>query len=112
MASGSDDCDGFLSGAEGIATVDGAPVQVHEMPASTEVIEVVDGNAMFGDGGTFEVTTCGLWVALEPLPVGSHTVAFEGASNGFTVSATYAGTSQARSASPPNVPARNHTSSG
>ena len=88
-AGGPDDCDGFLSGAEGTATVDGASVQAHEFPGTTAIIDVVDGNAMFGDGGTFEVTACGLWVALEPLSAGEHTVAFEGESGGFIVSATY-----------------------
>lgn len=89
MAGGPDDCDGFLSAAAGAASVGGASVQAHEFPGTTAIIDVVDGNAMFGDGGTFEVTMCGLWVALEPLPAGEHTVAFEGESGGFSVSASY-----------------------
>lgn len=89
MAGGPEDCDGFLAGAEGTASLDDVAIEVHELAASAGEIVAVDDNAVFGDGGTFEVTMCGLWAVLEPLTAGEHLVEFEGESDGFAVSASY-----------------------
>ncbi|MDA1387137.1 hypothetical protein [Glycomyces lechevalierae] len=89
-AGGAGSCDGFLEDASGTATLDGMDVQVHEMPVEELTIDLVNGNAAFGDGGRFSVTGCGLWVALEALSAGAHLVEFEGASGGYATAATYA----------------------
>ncbi|GHG54092.1 signal protein [Streptomyces griseocarneus] len=70
-------CDAFLAGAKGSATLDGKPVTSQRLDAAP-----VEG---WGSGAM----ACGLWVRLDPLSPGSHTLSFQGSSGDFSTSVDY-----------------------
>ncbi|MFJ7269224.1 hypothetical protein ACIQV3_21720 [Streptomyces sp. NPDC099050] len=52
-------------------------------------IIAVDGNPLSQDGGRFLTKGCGLWVQMEPLAPGSHTLSIRGASGSFATGVDY-----------------------
>ncbi|MFD0374844.1 signal protein [Streptomyces sp. NPDC127112] len=83
------DCAAFMALAQGSATLDGREVPAERFDATPVQITAVDGNPVLQGGGRFRTHACGLWVQVEPLAAGSHTVGIRGSSGSFAVSVDY-----------------------
>ncbi|KNB54224.1 hypothetical protein AC230_03610 [Streptomyces caatingaensis] len=71
------DCDTFMGSAGGSATLDGKALDP----------ERLDGTPVKGRGPG--ALACGLWVRMDPLPPGTHTLSFKGSSGSFSTSVDY-----------------------
>ncbi|MFD0403095.1 hypothetical protein ACFVHI_34030 [Kitasatospora sp. NPDC127121] len=83
------DCTAFMASAQGSAILDDQALELERYEATTVQISAVDGNPLTQDGGRFLTRACGLWVQLEPLAPGSHTLSIRGSSGSFAVSVDY-----------------------
>ncbi|MER8181993.1 signal protein [Kitasatospora sp. NPDC094015] len=83
------DCSAFMASAQGSAILDGQALEPERYEATAVQISAVDGNPLTQGGGHFRTQACGLWVQLEPLAPGSHTLGIRGSSGSFAVTADY-----------------------
>ncbi|WP_371521924.1 hypothetical protein [Kitasatospora sp. NBC_01300] len=83
------DCTAFMASAHGSAILDGQALEPERYEATAVQISAVDGNPLTQGGGRFRTQACGLWVQLEPLAPGSHTLSIRGSSGSFAVSVDY-----------------------
>ncbi|MFG2982517.1 signal protein [Streptomyces sp. NPDC048258] len=83
------DCTRFMEGAKGGATLDGKQLEAQRYEATGIQLKGVEGNPVTQDGSALSVRACGLWVQLDPLPPGAHTLQIEGSSGSFAVSVGY-----------------------
>ncbi|MFI5527403.1 signal protein [Kitasatospora sp. NPDC051853] len=83
------DCTAFMASAKGSAVLDGRALEPERHEATAVQISAVDGNPVTQDGGRFRVQACGLWVQLDPLEPGGHTLSIRGSSGSFAVSVDY-----------------------
>ncbi|WP_235502947.1 MULTISPECIES: hypothetical protein [unclassified Kitasatospora] len=83
------DCSAFMATAQGSAILDGQALEPERYEATAVQISAVDGNPLTRSGGHFRTQACGLWVQLESLAPGSHTLAIRGSSGSFAVSVDY-----------------------
>ncbi|MFD7259144.1 hypothetical protein [Streptomyces sp. NPDC059874] len=83
------DCAAFMTSAQGSAVLDGHALEPERYEATAVQISAVEGNPLTQDGGRFRTQACGLWVQLEPLAPGSHTLGIRGSSGSFAVSVDY-----------------------
>ncbi|MFD9466802.1 hypothetical protein [Streptomyces sp. NPDC060027] len=83
------DCAGFMEVAKGSAVLDGEKVEAEEHRGTSVSVRGVADNPVTGSGGSFTATGCGLWVQLEPLEPGPHTLTIRGESADFSVAADY-----------------------
>lgn len=84
-----DDCTAFMASARGSANLDGRSLKPERYEATAVQISAVDGNPITQNWGRFRTKACGLWVQLEPLAPGSHTLSIRGSSGSFAVSVDY-----------------------
>ncbi|WP_327256365.1 signal protein [Streptomyces sp. NBC_01244] len=83
------DCTAFMASAQGKAVLDGRALEPERYEATDVRFIAVDGNPLTKDGGRFLTHGCGLWVQLEPMAPGSHTLSIRGASGSFAVGVNY-----------------------
>ncbi|MET8751528.1 signal protein [Streptomyces sp. NPDC004667] len=83
------DCTAFMTSAQGNAVLDGQTLEPQRYEATAVQISAVDGNPITQNGGRLRTQACGLWVQLEPLAPGSHTLSIRGSSGSFAVSVDY-----------------------
>ncbi|NEC91049.1 hypothetical protein G3I71_35800 [Streptomyces sp. SID12501] len=83
------DCTAFMASSKGSAVLDGQALKPERYEATTVRISAVDGNPLTQSGGRFRTQACGLWVQLEPLAPGGHTLRIRGSSGSFAVSVDY-----------------------
>ncbi|MEU9303307.1 signal protein [Streptomyces sp. NPDC048269] len=83
------DCTAFMTSAQGSAVLDGQALEAERYEATAVQVSAVDGNPLTQGGGRFRTQACGLWVQLEPLAPGSHTLSIRGSSGSFAVSVDY-----------------------
>ncbi|MGW7582213.1 signal protein [Kitasatospora sp. NPDC054768] len=84
-----DDCNAFMATAQGSAVLDGQALEPDRYEATAVQISAVAGNPLTRDGGRFRTQACGLWVQVEPLAPGNHTLSIRGSSGSFAVSVDY-----------------------
>ncbi|MEU1671683.1 signal protein [Streptomyces roseifaciens] len=82
-------CSEFMAPAKGAATLDGKPLRAERYDATPVRVTAEEGNPLTDGGGSFRTHACGLWVQMEPLRPGNHTVQIRGSSGRFTVSVDY-----------------------
>lgn len=83
------DCTAFMASARGSASLDGRSLKPDRYEATAVQISAVGGNPITQNAGRFRTEACGLWVQLEPLAPGSHTLSIRGSSGSFAVSVEY-----------------------
>ncbi|MGW1770993.1 signal protein [Streptomyces sp. NPDC002104] len=83
------DCAKFMASAKGTAVLDARALEPERYEATDVTVTAVDGNPLTQDGGRFGTLGCGLWVQMEPLAPGSHTLSIRGASGSFTNGVDY-----------------------
>ncbi|MEU3407443.1 signal protein [Streptomyces sp. NPDC006670] len=83
------DCAAFMASAQGSATLDGRQLEAERFEATPVQITAVEGNPVVQGGGRVRTKACGLWVQVEPLAAGSHTVGIRGSAGSFVVSVDY-----------------------
>lgn len=83
------DCTAFMAKAQGSAVLDGRALEPQRYEATDVRIVAVDGNPLTQEGGRFLTKGCGLWVQLDPLAPGSHTLNIRGSSGSFAVGVDY-----------------------
>lgn len=83
------DCTAFMASAQGSAVLDGRALESQRYEATAVQVSAVEGNPLTQDGGRFRTQACGLWVQLEPLAPGSHTLSIRGSSGSLAVSVDY-----------------------
>ncbi|MFD3530287.1 signal protein [Streptomyces sp. NPDC058664] len=83
------DCTAFMASAQGSALLDGRALEAERYEATPVRITAVDGNPLTGESGRFRSQACGLWVQLEPLSPGSHTLNIRGSSGSFAIAVDY-----------------------
>ncbi|MGW4232406.1 signal protein [Streptomyces sp. NPDC004980] len=84
------DCADFMGAAEGTAVLDGKRIAPEEHQGTTIFVRGVADNPVTGSEAAFMATGCGLWVQLEPLESGQHTLTIRGESGAFSVEVDYA----------------------
>lgn len=82
-------CADFMGTAEGSAVLDGKPVEAETYRGDAITARGVDGNPVTGDGGAFTGTGCGMWVRLDALSPGNHTLKIRGSSGDFSTGVDY-----------------------
>ncbi|MEU6411291.1 signal protein [Microbispora sp. NPDC046933] len=82
-------CEEFMATAKGGAVLDGRPARPERMEEDDVAVTGVAGNPLTGVEGTETFYACGLWVRLQPLRPGRHTLTIHGSSGGFRVGANY-----------------------
>jgi hypothetical protein len=85
-----DDCKTAMADASGTAVLDGKPLDVARHSAVPIRIKGVEGNPVTREAGTFSALACGLWVRLDALPTGPHSLTISGSSGDFRLDVTYA----------------------
>ncbi|MCX4989880.1 MULTISPECIES: signal protein [unclassified Streptomyces] len=83
------DCAGFMEVAKGSAVLDGEKAETEEHRGTSVSVRGAADNPVTGSGGSFTATGCGLWVQLEPLEPGPHTLTIRGESADFSVGVDY-----------------------
>ena len=83
------DCAEFMASAKGSAILDGRDLEPERYDATAVQISAADGNPITRNGGRFRTEACGLWVQLEPLAPGGHTLSIRGSSGSFSISVDY-----------------------
>ncbi|WP_285781292.1 signal protein [Microbispora sp. NBRC 16548] len=83
------DCEDFMVTAKGGAVLDGRPARPERMEEEDVAVTGVADNPLTGVEGTESFYACGLWVRLQPLRPGRHTLTIHGSSGGFRVGADY-----------------------
>ncbi|MFF0010369.1 signal protein [Streptomyces sp. NPDC005374] len=83
------DCTEFMASAKGSAELDGKALEPERHEATAVRISAVDGNPLIRGEGHFRTHSCGLWVQLEPLTPGRHTLSIRGSSGSFATSVDY-----------------------
>lgn len=83
------DCDSFMESAQGSAVLDGQALESERYEATAVQVVAVEGNPLTSGEGAFRARACGLWVQLDPLAPGSHTLGIRGSSGSFGVSVDY-----------------------
>ncbi|MEU0484057.1 signal protein [Streptosporangium sp. NPDC006013] len=82
-------CKEFMATAEGRATLDGKPVTPERMEDDNVAVTGVAGNPLTGEEGTATSYACGIWVRLQPLQPGRHTLTVRGSSGDFRTGVDY-----------------------
>ncbi|MEU4830132.1 signal protein [Streptosporangium sp. NPDC023615] len=82
-------CEEFMAVAEGRATLDGEPVTPERVEEGDVAVTGVAGNPLTGEEGTTVSHACGLWVRLQPLRPGRHTLSVRGSSGDFRTGVDY-----------------------
>ncbi|GAA3021477.1 hypothetical protein GCM10017559_52840 [Streptosporangium longisporum] len=82
-------CNEFMTTAEGRATLDGEPVTPERIEDDNVAVTGVAGNPLTGEKGTTTSYACGLWVRLQPLRPGRHTLTIRGSSGDFRTGVDY-----------------------
>ncbi|MFF4433593.1 signal protein [Streptomyces sp. NPDC001513] len=83
------DCASWMKGAKGAAVLDGRPLTVERYEGSEIRLKGVEGNPVTTGAGSFGGLACGLWVQIDPLSPGAHTLRIEGSSGSFELSVGY-----------------------
>ncbi|MER6200487.1 signal protein [Streptomyces sp. NPDC001586] len=83
------DCASWMKGAKGAAVLDGRPLTVERYEGSEIRLKGVEGNPVTTGAGSFGGLACGLWVQIDPLSPGPHTLRIEGSSGSFELSVGY-----------------------
>ena len=83
------DCDSFMASARGSAVLDGQALEPERYEATAVQVVAVEGNPLTSGEGAFRAQACGLWVQLDPLAPGSHTLGIRGSAGSFGVSVDY-----------------------
>ncbi len=83
------DCGSFMESARGSAVLDGQEVEPQRFEATDVQVTAVEGNPLTSGAGRLRMQACGLWVQLDPLTPGSHTLGIRGSSGSFEVSVDY-----------------------
>lgn len=74
-------CTRFLDAAKGEAVLDGKPQSLEKIEPTKIAYE--------SDKGKQEAFSCGLWLRIDPLPPGEHTLTLRGSSGSLTSEANY-----------------------
>ncbi len=82
-------CRDFMTAARGGATLDGRPVTPERMEDDNVAVTGVAGNPLTGEAGTTTSYACGIWVRLQPLRPGRHTLTIRGSSGDFSTGVDY-----------------------
>ncbi|MDH2429360.1 signal protein [Sphaerisporangium sp. TRM90804] len=82
-------CKEFMATAEGGATLDGKAVTPERMEENDVAVTGVVGNPLTGEEGTATSYACGIWVRLQPLRPGRHTLTIRGSSGDFHTGVDY-----------------------
>ncbi|MEU9165566.1 signal protein [Streptomyces sp. NPDC048424] len=82
-------CASWMKGAKGAAVLDGRPLTAERYEGSAIRLTGVEGNPVTGGAGTSGGLACGLWVQIDPLSPGPHTLRIEGSSGSFALSVGY-----------------------
>ncbi|MGV9778647.1 signal protein [Streptosporangium sp. NPDC003464] len=82
-------CKEFMATAEGRATLNGKPVASERMEDDSVAVTGVAGNPLTGEEGTDTYYACGIWVRLQPLQPGRHTLTIRGSSGDFYAGVDY-----------------------
>ncbi|WP_328880617.1 signal protein [Streptomyces sp. NBC_00299] len=83
------DCEAFMDRAKGTAVLDGKEFDPEEHRGAAISVRAAVDNPVTQSAGTFTTTGCGLWVQMEPLEPGQHTLKIRGESAGFSVGVDY-----------------------
>ncbi|MEU9086813.1 signal protein [Streptomyces sp. NPDC048357] len=83
------DCASWMKGAKGTAVLDGRPLTAERYEGSEIRLTGVEGNPVTDGAGSFSGLACGLWVQIDPLSPGPHTLRIEGSSGSFGLSVGY-----------------------
>ncbi|MFD9371963.1 signal protein [Streptomyces sp. NPDC060020] len=83
------DCASWMKGAKGAAVLDGRPLTAERYEGSQVRLTGVEGNPVTAGAGSFGGLACGLWVQIDPLSPGPHTLRIEGSSGSFELSVGY-----------------------
>ncbi|WP_327588845.1 hypothetical protein OHA25_18770 [Nonomuraea sp. NBC_00507] len=78
-----------MATAKGKATLDGKVVTPERMKDDNVAVTGVTGNPLTGEEGTTTSYACGIWVRLQPLKPGRHTLIIRGSSGGFRTGVDY-----------------------
>ncbi len=82
-------CMEFMADAEGKATLDGKSVTSERLEEDDVVVTGVADNPLTGEEETGLTYACGLWVRLQSLRPGRHTLTIRGSSGDFRVGVDY-----------------------
>ncbi|WP_241564681.1 signal protein [Nonomuraea polychroma] len=82
-------CREFMATAKGKATLDGNAATPERMKDDNVAVTGVAGNPLTGEEGTTTSYACGIWVRLQPLKPGRHTLTIRGSSGGFRTGVDY-----------------------
>ncbi|MER5625124.1 signal protein [Streptosporangium sp. NPDC002544] len=82
-------CKEIMATAEGRATLDGKPVTPERLEDDNVAVTGVAGNPLTGAEGTTTSYACGIWVRLQPLRPGRHTLTIRGSSGDFHTGVDY-----------------------
>lgn len=83
------DCVTFMASAKGEALLDGRRVEADRIAATPGTVFLVANNPFTGKRAALDASLCGLWVQIEPLTPGAHTLSIRGSSGTLTVSVDY-----------------------
>ncbi|MGN9755540.1 hypothetical protein [Streptomyces sp. SD31] len=83
------DCAAFMDAAEGTAVLDGKELDPEEHRGVTISVRGAADNPVTQSAGTFTATGCGLWVQMQPLAPGQHTLTISGQSGDFSLGVDY-----------------------
>ncbi|WP_406270397.1 signal protein [Streptomyces sp. NBC_00191] len=92
------DCAAFMSSAYGTVFLDGEKLEPETYEGESITVHSVRGNAVTGTGGSITAVGCGLWVRLQSLAPGAHTLRIRGQSGDFSTGVDYTLTVEAPSA--------------
>ncbi|MCX4584243.1 hypothetical protein [Streptomyces sp. NBC_01481] len=87
-----------MSSAYGTVFLDGKKLEPETYEGESITVRSVRGNAVTGTGGRITAVGCGLWVRLQSLAPGAHTLRIRGQSGDFSTGVDYALTVEAPSA--------------
>ena len=91
------DCAAFMISAYGTAFLDGKMLEPQTYEGESITVHSVRGNAVTGTEGRITAIGCGLWVRLQSLEPGAHTLRIRGQSGEFSTGVDYALTVEAPS---------------
>lgn len=89
LVANASDCASWMKGAKGAAVLDGKPLTAERYEGSAIRLTGVEGNPVTDGAGTFDGLACGLWVQIDPLTPGPHTLRIAGSSGSFKLSVGY-----------------------
>lgn len=85
----SQECANSFRGAEGEAILDGVATPLDRIDPVYFSFDAAPDNAFFTESGPLSAYGCGLWLQLEPLKPGRHTLVIRGSNADFSSEVTY-----------------------